>query len=340
MTSPSKDCTRHRASVRTFAAPAALIVLALCFTGGREAAARRGEASLTLRANPAIAAPGGVFAVVLRTYAPRPIRQGQVSVRVAPRPAPQAAVFGALPAVQPKTPVATLLSATVYSVRGDAVSQMSSTIDAQGQRFTVQFQSPSAGVNAADGPLAVLRFRLSSAVAPGQQLDLQIDGITSMIDAGGRAVVLDPRPGLLTVRAANAPFAVEAEGDEVAPGSLAELGVQTFEPFPVSGGRVTLRYDPRLAGGDPVVRMDQRYGASTFTVDRRQSGVLVVNFQSANATLNTVPGTIVAVDLPISAGAAIGSSSAVTLDPAQTWLLSRRGRRLAVRLQNGSLTIQ
>ena len=68
-------------------------------------------------------------------------------------------------------------------------------------------------------------------------------------------------------------------------GEVAELGVQTFEPFLVSGGRFTLRYNASLAAGPAVVKLDQRYGKSTFTVDRSKPGRLVVNFQSSNKTL-------------------------------------------------------
>jgi hypothetical protein len=333
---------RHASRFRS-AAFALSTLLILLLAGDRDAAARHGEDTLTLRVNPAIAVQGGVFTVVLRTYAPRPIRQGQVLVKVGRRPPSKSAFPAALPtaAAQPERPLATLLSAVVYSVRGDSVTQTSFTFNPAGQSTMVRFQSPSAGVNAADGPMAVLRYRLDSSVTPGQQLDLQIDpAISSLIDGGGGTVVLDPRAGVLTVRAPGSPFTVEAEGDEVAAGEVAELGVQTFEPFPVSGGRFTLRYNASLAGGPPVVRMDQHYGKSTFTVDRSKPGRLVVNFQSSNKTLNTVPGTIVAVSLPIKAGAAAGTVSPVSLDPAQSWLLSVKGRKLPLKMEAGVIAIE
>jgi hypothetical protein len=325
---------------RSLAALSLSTLLVLLLAGDREAGARHGEETLTLRVNPAIAVQGGIFTVVLRTYAPRPIRQGQVLVKVGRRP-PSKSAFSALPAAAPGRPLATLLSAVVYSVRGDSVTQTSFSFNPSGQSTMVRFQSPSASVNAADGPMAVLRYRLDASVLPGQQLDLQIDpAISSLIDGGGRTVVLDPRAGVLTVRAPGSPFTVEAEGGEVAAGEVAELGVQTFEPFPVSGGRFTLRYNPSLAGGPAVVRMDPRYGKSTFTVDRSKAGRLVVNFQSSNKTLNTVPGTIVAVSLPIKASAAVGTRSPVTLDPAGSWLLSVKGRKLPLKMEAGMIVIE
>src|SRR4051794_41569110 len=83
-----------------------------------------GDKSLTLRVNPAIGAPGGVVAVVLRTYAPRPVRQGQVTVRVVRRPKPGKALGLTLEALtQPVRPFLSLLGTVVYSTQGDSVTQ-------------------------------------------------------------------------------------------------------------------------------------------------------------------------------------------------------------------------
>ena len=346
MTSTARN--RSRATLA-----AALALASMLFAGLPDADARRGSDDdddnggggrdgLTLRVNDAIAAPGGTVAVVLRTYAPRPVRQGQIHVKIRRPTRPRNAKLGITfeDVTQPVRPL-TLISATVYSQRGDSVTQSALTGQPDSQTATVRFESPSGTVNASDGPLAVLRFRLDPSVKPGQRFDLQIDpAVTSLVDAQGRPVTLEPRAATLTVRAPKAPFQIEAEGDDAEPGEMAELGVQTSEPFPVSGGRVTLRYDQKLAGGAPVVRMDPRYGRSTFTVDLSKPGVLVVNFTSPDSTLNTVPGTIVAVDLPVAASARIGARSPVTLDPAGTWLLSRKGRKLNIRIENGALEIE
>src|ERR1700712_2472547 len=82
---------------------AALTAAILLLAAAPEAGARNGsggggggngggggghDTSLVLRVNPAIGVPGGTVAVVVRTYAPRPIRQGQISIRVGRRPHP------------------------------------------------------------------------------------------------------------------------------------------------------------------------------------------------------------------------------------------------------------
>jgi hypothetical protein len=116
--------------------------------------------------------------------------------------------------------------------------------------------------------------------------------------------------------------------------------VNTFEPFLVSGGRVTLTWNPRIAGGAPTVKLDPRYGKSTFTADASKPGRLVVSFKSPDSSFNTVPGTLVAISLPISAAAGIGTSSPFTLDPAGTFFLNRRGKKIPLALQNGTVAIQ
>lgn len=325
-----------------------LLVLALLLSGLPEASARRGgdddgggggggHEVLKLRVNDAIGKPGGIVAVVLRTYAARPIRQGQISVRV--RGGRPAALANSLsgPTVeeltQPGQPL-TFLNAVVYSTRSDSNTQATPA----GEAVRLQFSSPSATVNASDGPLAVLRFRLHPGVTPGQQYTIEVDpALTSLVDSGGQAISFEPINAVLTVRAPAAPFAVEAEGDEVEPGETAELGFQTFEPFGISSGKITLRYNPAVAAGPPAVRIDPRYGKATFTVSRPRRGVLIVDFRSPNNTLNTVPGTIVAIDLPTNASAALGTETPLTLDPAGTWLKSAKGRKLKLKIENGSL---
>jgi hypothetical protein len=324
-----------------------LILCALVLAGASAASAKAGGAALTLRANPAIAAPGGVFAVVLRTYAARPIRQGQILVKVVSKPTAAAARrrgrFDKAKASGPSSsaPVATLLSTTVFSVGGDSVSQATQSSTSLGEQALVKFQSPSAGINAADGPMIVFLFQLDPSVAPGQTFDLQIDPTAStLLDSANQKIVLDPRAGLLTVRAPGSPLTLQPEGGDAAPGTAAALGVQTLEPFLVSAGRVTLHYDPSVAAGPPVVRIDPRYGNATFTADNPEPGLLIVDFQSPDKTLNSVPGSFIGVTLPIAPDAPAGSSSTLTLDPAETWLLDSTGADLPLVFEPGVLAIK
>jgi hypothetical protein len=296
-----------------------------------------GDGALKLRLNDAVGKPGGTVALVVRTYAARPIRQGRITVKVK-RPAKARLGLVADEVTAPARPF-TFLRAVVFSRNGDAVTTAKATGSGADRSMRVSFSSPSAGINAADGPLAVIFLRLDKRVAPGETFAVEVDpALTGLTDAAGQPVSVEPIAAELQVRAPSAPFAVEAEGDKVEPGEMAELGVETVEPFPVGGGRLTLRFDPAARGGAPRVSMDPRYGKATFTVDASVPGRLVVSFRSPDGSLNTVPGRILAVDLPTSAAAPLGWGSPVTLDPAGSWLLARKGnRKLKIRLENGTL---
>jgi hypothetical protein len=317
------------------------VVLLFTLTGVRPAAARSTDPALTLRANRAIAEPGGIFAVVLRTYAARPIRQGQVSIRIASptKAAVRRASVRSGSSTQPP-PVATLLSAVVFSVNGDTQSKTSTSVDLTGSSALTQFQSPSAGVNAADGPLAVFFFQLDPGVAPGQKLTLQIDPkVTSLLDANGRQITLDPRGGILEVRAPGSPRTLGADGGTASAGGLATYAMQTFEPFLLSQGQLALRFDPSLVTGDPVVRIDPRYGRADFSVDRSTPGLLVVSFTSPDASLNTVPGSLVSIDVTVATGAVAGTVSPLEIDPALSWLIDAQGQPVDLMFEAGTVTI-
>jgi len=294
------------------------------------------DRTLKLRLNDAVGRPGGQVALVLRTYAARPLRQGRITVRVRRPPGKQLGLTAAEVA-QPARPL-TFVRCVVFSRNGDAVSKATPGNSADSENVGVEFSSASGGVNAADGPLAVIYMRLDPAVAPGSVFALEVDPVaTGLTDAGGAAVGVDPIAGRLRVRAPSAPFAVSAEGDELSPGETAELGVETAEPFAVYGGRITLRYRVGVQASAPRVSMDPRFGKATFTVERSSPGLLVVSFVSPDGSLNSVPGRFLAVSLPTSAAVRVGSSSRVVIDPPGSWLLNRRGGKLPVTFEAGSL---
>lgn len=348
--------TRKRFLARFLAILAAALFL---LTSGLPAFARRGSGSggdddddggnsggggnkaLLLRVNDAIAAPGGTAVVVLRTYAPRPVRQGQMVVRVVRRPKPQKALGLTLEEItQPVRPL-TLVSAVVYSQRNDSTSQANLTGQPDSQSAMVKFASPSGTVNASDGPLAVFRFRVDPSVQPGQVFDLSIDpALTGITDASGRPVTLEPRNATLTIRNPSTPYSIEADGDKAEPGELTELSVNTYEPFLTSGGRITLVWDPQIMGGTPTVLMDPRYGKASFTVNAGKPGWLVVDFKSPDSSYNSTPGSIVSIAMRISPSASIGATSPFRFDPAGTYLLNRRGKKIPIRMESGEIEVR
>jgi hypothetical protein len=322
---------------------AAVTLAALLALGGTDAFARRGggdddEGAMKLRLSDAVGRPGGTVALVVRTYAARPIRRGRITVKVR---APAAKLGAAAAQVAQSARPLTFLRAVVFSAGNDAVSTAVPADAAGGQSVRLDFSSKTSGVNAVDGPLAVLFFRLDRAAVPGQRWLVEVDpATTGLVDPAGQPVDVEPISAELFVRAPGAPFGVEAEGDEVEPGERAELGVETAEPFAVAGVRVTLRYDAAAWGAPPVVTIDPRYGKATFRVVRSRPGLLVVTFTSPDASLNSVPGRIVGVELPTSAAVAPGRTGRVWLVPAGTWLLAKNGARRSLRLEDGTLDFE
>ena len=126
--------------------PVAALALSISFPGMLLA----GGESMTLRINDTSAEPGGLAAVVLRTYAPRGVGQGQICLAAA-------ANRGAS-----GSPFVSLESVVVFSEQGDA--NVTQSFDEGAQMGLIEFDSLSATINWSDGPLAVLFFRVADTV--------------------------------------------------------------------------------------------------------------------------------------------------------------------------------
>jgi hypothetical protein len=66
----------------------------------------------------------------------------------------------------------------------------------------------------------------------------------------------------------------------------------------------------------------------------------VVSFTSPDASLNTVPGSIVSVDVTVASGATTGTVSPLEIDPALSWLIDAQGQPVDLLFEAGTLTIQ
>ncbi|MDX1502453.1 MAG: hypothetical protein R3325_08810 [Thermoanaerobaculia bacterium] len=281
---------------------------------------------LTLRVNDAYAAPSGLAAIVLRTYASKPISQGQVCFRARSGGARTASPFTGIEGV------------TVFAKRRDGRADASLEIDGASQTIVVQFSSESGTINRRDGPLAVIYFRVSPDLAPGQRFDIEIDlANTALVDDRGRPVRLEPRGGELRIRRPSDPYLAEAEGDRIAPGRRAELGVETYEPVAMSSGQIGFVYDPAIASGKPRVKMSRKHGRRRFQADLSTPGLVLVEFRSRDGSWNRVPGEILSIRLPTSRGVRPGTRSPLAIDPSLTFFVAPDGRLLPFELENGSL---
>jgi len=304
------------------------LVLIAAFTAAIPVAAAE---PLKLRVQDAIAKPGGVVAVVLRTYASRPIGQGQLCLVATPIESPTT------PPDSP-APLTSYLGSVVFSDFGDAHVGLVAEVSTDPQMIVVQFSSQSGTVNTSDGPLAAFFFRLDESVLPGSTFRLVVDEPNSvLIDPDGNSIVIEPREGELTTRLPADPFLLQADGARVAPGETAGIGVTTLESFPISQGQIVVRYDAAVARGLPQVSMNPRHGQAEFEVDSSTPGMIVVNFSSTAQDLNYVPGDLIQIELPISRQVETGASSRLWIDPVMTWVAGLPAQLLPVTLEDDVL---
>lgn len=288
-----------------------------------------GDDELTLRINDAEAEPGGLAAVVIRTYSSRPVGTGQLCFIGG-----CAGVIACRNGFAAQPIVSYLEGHVVFSTAGDAQTEV------EGARLDpnvieLSFLSESATVNAVDGPLAVMFLRVPTWVGPGVSVNLDLGPAeTELIDAEGQTVPLEIRPGVLRIRSPQEPRALLADGDDIEPGEVADLGIETLEPFAVSSGRVVAYYDPAIAAGPPEVRFDQRLGHVSFHARVGTPGVVVVEFESPDSSLNRIPGRLMTIRLPTATEVAPGTTSPWQLDPRETYLESKGLGRPELRLVN------
>lgn len=288
---------------------------------------------LTLRINDTAGRAGEQVAFVLRTYASRGVGQGQLCFRLVQN-LNQVETGQTLGTTGP---LLQLEDAVVWSANGDAMSAAS--FDDVTQQTVLDFSSASGTINLEDGPMAALFFRLRSDVAPGSQFEVQLDiADTFLFDPQGQPIPLELRGGELEILDPGEPHALAAEGDEVPPGAVAQIGASTEEIFPIVSGRIDLLYDPAVVSARPQVTMDPRHGAATAVVDLSQAGRVSVQFQSLGGELNEVPGQFLRVALPLRSDLDIGTIVPLSLDPAVSVLEGPLGT-YPLRLEADVLTV-
>ena len=276
--------------------------------------------SLTLRVNDTDARPGQLVALVIRTYAPRGIGQGQLCFRaLSQNVADPLAVGRGAVGEGGNGPFEALEDFIVWSTTGDAMAGAS--FDDTTQTALLDFSSASGSINLEDGAMAALVFRLRPDVLPNSVFGVGLDGADSfLVDAQGQPVPLEIRAGEMTILPLAAPRNLAAEGDDGPPGGLVQLGISTQEIFPIAQGQVAFLYDPSVAQSLPTVTVDGRHGNASVTIDQSQSGRILASFTSPDQSLNSIPGQFIRIDLRLRANLPVGTSSTVRLDPAESWL--------------------
>jgi hypothetical protein len=320
----------------------AVAVLALSTLAPQQAAAAD---KLTLRVNDARGGPGDLISVVVRTYASRPIGQGQICIGARRSTRTRAASTVGV-AVEPAAgggPFASLEKVEVFSARQDATFQFSF----DGEEAEVTFRSPTGSINAVDGPLAVFHFRLSNAVQAGEVYEINLDiADSTIVDGSGQRLAIESKPGRLEIREGDNgggeeedSIALGVTGGKVRRGKTARVTLATRDAVPLSSGRIALRYDPTIIAGKPWVRIDPRYGKATVLVTTDTPGLVIIDFQSPDKSFNRTPGDLFEVRMVISRQAPRGRTP-VAVDPGLSFLHDASGDALDLEIQNGSLVIR
>ncbi|MDH3588524.1 MAG: hypothetical protein OEQ74_03900 [Gammaproteobacteria bacterium] len=314
-------------------------LLATLVLAGSAAAGGVEPEPLTLRVHDATAVPNGIAAVVLRTYAARPIRQGQVCLaarRLLRQPTP--VVKKGMPG-QPvnrgtsAVPFAALLGAAVFSDANDAVEQLQFLEGELDQITMLEFDSPSASVNMSDGPLMVLYYRMRGDVAPGDEYEIEVDlANTALVDPDQQPLLVDARNGRLRIRAPSDPVDVSAAAEAPDVSNTVMVSMQTHEPIAIASGQLGLRYSQGLMPELPKIRIDPRHGNGQRDVVYTRD-LIVVQFWSPDNSLNTVPGDIVSFYFEIDMNADPGIDRSVWLDPAFTYFYDLNGTAVTLGLE-------
>ena len=298
---------------------AAAVIASLCFP-----ALAQGE-PLTLRINDTAGEAGELVAITLRTYASRPVHQGQICFRS------QLLEGGA-------QPFASFIEALVFSTEGDASGGAS--FDPITQTLMLDLESPTSTINESDGPILVVYMRLSGALSPGDEFELDLDPAnTFLLDAGENPIPIDIRSGTLTVEASGAPRELEAEGTEAAPGTIAKLSATTSSIFPLRQGQAGFRFDPNVVEQVLSASIDPRYGSATVGLAHPEPGLAVVSFQSDQGNVNWIPGAFLRLSTRIAGDAQVGTQSTLSIDPQHTFLIDKHGQAVPLLLESDLIEI-
>jgi hypothetical protein len=221
------------------------------------------DPTITVHVDDTEGSAGDEVSIFLRTYAPRPLGQGQLCIVVrrperrgarSLAPAHHAADVADVIA-DDGAPFAAFLGGEVFSETGDAIADFLLRNEEAGQELRIDFASPSATINVDDlAPLVRLDFRLRDDLAIGDTFVLELDLERSIaLDAGGSTVPLGSAPGRL--------FVVEA-------GTRGGAGLLRFEQRTydaTESSRVAVVTVERVRGSDGEVSVEVTTFAGTAT---------------------------------------------------------------------------
>jgi len=299
--------------------PALLFSLAAAIVAAVPASKAHAQNPLVLSVEDTEAAPGETAILVVKTYQPRPISQGQLCI-----------IIG--------EPTFTQLRRTVVrSTRRDATF----TASLMTNEAALAMSSPTSSINEADGPMLLMAFTVDPSAVPGTEFELTVELPASFLtDELGNPIEIDVKPGTFTVKQPGAPHTLEADNEDAAAGSLAMLEVQTAEYQPLASGQVDYRYDTRIVESIESVEVFSLRNDAIFTADTSRAGQVLVTFSSPTRTIAKVPGEFIRINARIRRGLPDRMEGPIGIAARDTFLISNGGVRLPLVIDNGTIEIR
>lgn len=301
------------------ASPLALAAAIFAAAGAFSSPARAQE-MLTLSIDDMEAAPGDTAVLVVRTYQPRPISQGQVCF-----------IIG-----EPR--FTDIRRAKVRSTQRDATFTASLSTPTEA---AMTMSSPSATINASEGPVMLIAFTVDPNAIPGDSFQLSIQLPDSFLtDEFGTPIDLDVKPGTFTIKAPGAPHTLEADNANAPSGSTVILDIATAEYQPLASGQVDYRYDESIIEGIDDVRVLALKNDAVFTADTSIPGRVFITFSSPSRTIAKIPGQFIQLTARVRSGLPEGRTGPLGIAPANTFLIANDGTNLPLVIDNGTIEIK
>lgn len=307
---------RHRsAPALVVAAALSAAVGAFSFSGPA-----RAQEMLTLSIDDMEAAPGDTAVLVVRSYQPRPISQGQVCF-----------IIG-----EPR--FTDIRRAKVRSTQKDATFTASLATPTEA---AMTMSSASATINATEGPVILIAFTVDPNATPGESFQLSIQLPDSFLtDEFGTPIEIDVKPGTFTIKQPGAPHTLEADNANAAAGSTVILDIATAEYKPLSSGVVDYRYDTSIIEGIDDVRVLALKNDAVFTADTSVAGRVRITFSSPSRTIAKIPGQFIQLTARVRSGLPDGRVGPLGIARAATFLIANDGTNLPLVIDNGNIEIK
>ncbi len=289
----------------------------------------RGEAqeALTLRVADSETEVGGVAVVVIRTYAPRPVTQGQLCFRLR-----RTLRRGA------SQPLLTLEEARVFSSNG-VISPDIQILD-DGATVMLEFTSGAADVNESDGPLAALFLRAGDALMAGDEVEVELDlAATTLSDGVGAPIPVEGRGGRLRVVPVGSALQWEIGSATVPAGQTGLVEISTQRSLPLGAATLSVEYVTTHLRDLPTARLLRDHGDANMVVSHPSPGVMDIDLDSPGMNLNEVPGDLVELQLPTDSSVVGGTLSAIGWRVAESSAEDAGGLEVDLAFEDGQLEI-